>query len=76
MKFLPSLSSKGYTQKELALIYRLINGYRAKVVGKSLKALTIELHRERDHTKDKSNLAEFEFYSTLLVIRHYDEQEV
>lgn len=76
MKFLPSLSGKGCTQKELALIHRLIDGYRANVVGKSLKALAIELHRERDHTKDESNLAEFEFYSTLLVIRHCDEQEV
>lgn len=63
-------------QKEASLIHRLIDGYRAKVVGKSLKAIAIELHRERDHTKDESNLAEFEFYSTLLVMRYCNEQEV
>lgn len=73
---LPKSDKSIHVQKEKSLIQRLCQHADGKVEERSLRAVAAALHRERDHTKDESNLADFEFYSTLIVMKHVDEQEV
>jgi len=76
LSFLPAFAKNKQLQKEKGLVQRIMQGARPKVEEGSLKAIAVELHRERNHAKDESLLANFEFYSTLIIMRHFDKVEV
>jgi len=63
-------------QKERDLVWRLCHVSCTVPDGRSLKAIAVQLRQERDHTRDESKLADFEFYSTMIVMKHVDEEEV
>jgi len=76
LSLLPASAKNTQLQKEKGLVQRIMRGARQRSEERSLKAIAVELHRERNHAKDESHLANFEFYSTLIVMRHFDKVEV
>lgn len=76
MSLLPDIGKPKQMQKEKGLMQRILHGTRQKSEERSLKAVAMALHRERNHAKDESRVANFEFYSTLIVMRYLNESEV
>jgi len=73
---LPSSTQRMRLQKEKGLVQRILHSTRQKSEERSLRDMAMELRRQRDHAKDESHLANFEFYSTLIVMKSVDNAEV
>jgi len=74
--FLPKPGFERTLMKELDLVHRLCRATMLPREHLNLKDIAFTLHRDGELSKDEARLAEFEFYSTLIVMQAQSKKEV
>jgi len=74
--FLPTPGNARSPAKEIDLVRRLCSAAVMEQEHRTMKDIAFALHRDSELSKDESRLAEFDFYSTLIVMQAHNENEV